>query len=74
MLPLSLLIPLTEYFVCCAIAGITAATIAAINNTFFIILSIFACKDSANRTKNQFYLSFSEVQPIFTTHRGTGVV
>ena len=24
------------------------------------------CKDSANRTKNQIYLDFSEVQPIFS--------
>ena len=26
---------------------------------------IGCCKDSANRTKNQIYLSFSELQPIF---------
>ena len=25
------------------------------------------CKDSANRTKNQIYLNFSEMQPIFET-------
>jgi len=30
-----------------------------------MIRFILACKDSANRAKNQIYLSFSEVQPIF---------
>ena len=30
-----------------------------------LLFIILACKDSANRAKNQIYLSFSEVQPIF---------
>jgi hypothetical protein len=31
-----------------------------------ISLFIFPCKGSANRTKNQIFLDFSEVQPIFS--------
>ena len=30
----------------------------------------FCCKGSANRTKNQIYLSFSEVRPTFGEARG----
>ena len=30
-------------------------------------IKLFVCKDSANRAKNQIYLSFSEMQPIFET-------
>ena len=34
-------------------------------------LSIFGCKDSANRMKNQMFLDFSEVQPIFNVVKDT---
>jgi hypothetical protein len=30
------------------------------------LVSVSCCKDSANRTKNQIFLDFSEVQPIFS--------
>jgi len=33
--------------------------------------SIFGCKDSANRMKNQMFLDFSEVQPIFNVVKDT---
>jgi len=33
--------------------------------------SIFGCKGSANRMKNQMFLGFSEVQPIFNVVKDT---
>ena len=47
---------------CCHSSGISGCCTGL---SSCIILLLFCCKDSANRVKNQIYLSFSEMQPIF---------
>ena len=47
---------------CCHSSGISGCCTGL---SSCIILLLFCCKDSANRVKNQIYLSFSETQPIF---------
>ena len=54
---------LTAVFPCLIFCGNFVRSTESCRSIYYIS----RCKDSANRTKNQMYLDFSEMQPIFET-------